>query len=131
MNKEELKKRTKEFALQIIRFVNTLPNNKVNNTLSSQILKSATSIGANYREAIKAESHDDFIHKVGIVEKEAGETQYWLEIFDGANIGEAKERQLLYKECCELVAIFTATGKTAKQGRNRLNPKSAIRNSQS
>ena len=70
MNKWELEKRTKEFALRVIMFVANLPKNKVTDVLGYQLLKSATSIGANYREANRAESHDDFIHKVAIVEKE-------------------------------------------------------------
>ena len=78
MDSQELEKRTKEFALRVMRFVGSLPKNKVTDVLGYQLLKSATSIGANYREANRAESHNDFIHKVGIVEKEAVESQYWL-----------------------------------------------------
>ncbi|MFH1230663.1 MAG: four helix bundle protein [Planctomycetota bacterium] len=125
MNKEELKIRTKEFAIRIINFIGGLPNNKIGNVLGTQLLKSGTSIGANYCEVIRGESYNDFIHKIGIIQKEAEETQYWLELLEATNLGEAKERQWLYKECCELLAIFTATIKTAKQ---RRNSKSAIRN---
>jgi four helix bundle protein len=117
MNKEKLKKRTKEFAIRIIRFIGDLPNNKVGNILGTQLLKSGTSIGANYREAIRGESYNDFIHKISIIQKEAEETQYWLELLEEINIGETKERQFLHKECCELLAIFTATIKTAKQNK--------------
>ncbi len=69
MDKRELEERTKESALQVIRFVSSLPKNKVTDVVGCQLLKAGTSIGANYREANRAESHDDFIHKLGIVEK--------------------------------------------------------------
>lgn len=117
MDKKELEKRTKEFALQVIRFVSGLPQNKSANVLSYQLLKSGTSIGANHREANRAESRNDFIHKIAIVEKEAAETQYWLELFEDADIGDSAERDWLVKECGELLAIFTASGKTAKEHR--------------
>jgi four helix bundle protein len=78
MDKKELEKRTKKFALEVIKFVADLPKNKITNVLGYQLLKCGTSIGANYREANRAQSHQDFIHKIAIVEKEASETQYWL-----------------------------------------------------
>jgi four helix bundle protein len=74
MDKVELERRTKEFALRIIKFVAALPKNKIADVLGYQLLKAGTSIGANYREANRAESRKDFIHKIGIVEKEASET---------------------------------------------------------
>jgi four helix bundle protein len=80
-------------------------------------VKAGTSIGANYREANRAESRNDFIHKIGIVEKEASECQYWLEICDEARYGEAQQRTWLLTECGELLAIFTSSGKTAKAAR--------------
>ena len=80
-------------------------------------MKSGTSIGANYREANRAESHNDFIHKIGVVEKEASETQYWLELFEEASIGDPSERRWLLQESGELLAIFTASGRTAKARR--------------
>ena len=78
--KNELESRTKAFALHIIKFVSNLPKNKTTDVLGYQLLKSGTSIGANYREARRAESTDDFIHKIAIVEKEANESKYWLEL---------------------------------------------------
>ncbi len=80
-----------------------------------QVLKSGTSIGANYREANRAESKDDFIHKIALVEKEAAETQYWIELFDESNIGNPPECDWLLKESTELLAIFTSIGKTSKR----------------
>lgn len=117
MDKLELEKRTKQFALGIIRFAATLPYGKVGDVIRFQLVKAGTSMGANYREANRAESRNDFIHKIGIVEKEASESQYWLEICDEAKLGEAHQRSWLLQECGELVAIFTSTGKTAKARR--------------
>ena len=117
MDKVELERRTKDFALSIIRFVTALPRNKVSDVLGRQLLRSGTSIGANYREANRAESRNDFIHKIALVEKEAAESVYWLELLEESELGEATERRRLLKECSELLAIFTATGKTAKKNR--------------
>ena len=114
MDKIELEKRTKAFALRVIRFVAALPKSKVTDVLGYQLLKSGTSIGANYREANRAESRKDFIHKIALVEKEAAETQYWLELCVEASIGNLKERQWLLQESSELLAIFTSIGKTTK-----------------
>jgi four helix bundle protein len=119
MDKRELEKRTKTFALRVVRFVSGLPKSKVTDVLGYQLLKSGTSIGANYREANRAESHNDFIHKIGVVEKEASETQYWLELFEEAYIGGPNERRWLLQESGELLAIFTASGRTAKARRAR------------
>jgi four helix bundle protein len=78
--KKELEARTKRFALSIIQLVGKLPRSKTSDVTGYQVLKSGTSIGANYREANRAESHDDFIHKLALCEKEAAETEYWLEL---------------------------------------------------
>jgi len=114
MDSKDLEQRTKQFALRVIRFVAAFPRNKVADVIGYQLLKAATSIGANYREANRAESRADFVHKVGIVEKEAAETQYWLELCDEAQVGDLSERRWLLAESGELLAIFTTTGRTAK-----------------
>jgi four helix bundle protein len=82
-----------------------------------QMVKAGTSIGANYREANRAESRNDFIHKVGIVEKEAAETQYWLELCEEGKLGDTDQRKWLLQESGELLAIFTRSGQTAKANR--------------
>ena len=87
MNKAELEQRTKGFSLNLIRFLQSLPKNYLGEALGRQLLKSGTSIGANYREANRAESKADFIHKLAIAEKEASETVYWLELMTEAGIG--------------------------------------------
>jgi four helix bundle protein len=76
MDKQELEQRTKQFALRIIQFVGELPSSPVTRVMGYQLMKAGTSIGANYREANRAESFNDFIHKIGIVEKECSESQY-------------------------------------------------------
>ena len=115
MDKRDLEKRTKKFALEVIKFVAELLKNKITDVLGYQFLKCGTSIGANYREANRAQSRQNFIHKIAIVEKEASETQYWLELFDALNMGDLKIRSWLIQESAELLAIFTTTGKTAKR----------------
>jgi four helix bundle protein len=114
MDKADLERRTKAFALRVIGFVGSLPKDKAADVLGYQVLKSGTAVGANYREANRAESRKDFIHKIGIVEKEASETQYWLELLEESHIGSAPDRQWLLRESGQLVAIFTRVGKTAK-----------------
>ena len=114
MNKIELEKRTKEFSLILIRFLESLPKNCLGEALGRQLLKSGTSIGANYREANRAESKADFIHKLAIAEKEASETVYWLELMTEAGIGDRKDVAKLLQEAREILAIFTAAGRTSK-----------------
>jgi four helix bundle protein len=114
MDSKELEERTKNFSVNIIRFVAKFPRNKAADVVSYQLLKSATSIGANYREATRAESKADFIHKIGLVEKEANETVYWLELVKETFVKNDPTIETLSKECHELLAIFAASGKTAK-----------------
>lgn len=114
MNQEELRKRTKEFALRIIKLVTNLPKTKEADVIGRQILKSGTSIGANYREATRARSKADFISKIGIVGQEADETLYWLELLRESNIITPARIDNLISESKELLAIFIASGKTAK-----------------
>ena len=115
--KQPLANRTKVFALQIINFLAVLPRNRITDVLGRQLLKSGTSIGANYREAARAESHDDFIHKIGICAKESAETQYWLELFLEGKLVNADKCEVLRQEASELLAIFVASGRTAKNSR--------------
>src|SRR5713226_6669631 len=114
MNKLELEQRTKQFALRIIRFAATLPVGKIGDVIRYQLVKAGTSIGANYREANRAESRDDFIHKIGLAEKEASETAYWLEICSDSEIGTPVKIKPLLAESVELLAILTTIGRKAK-----------------
>lgn len=115
--KKELEARTKQFALRIINLISDLPKTKAADVLGYQLLKSGTSIGANYREANRAQSREDFIHKIAICEKEAAETEYWLELFVEAYLGPVAQIESLLKESRELLAIFVASGRTAKTRR--------------
>lgn len=112
--KNELEVRTKQFSLRVIRFVGEFPKNNIGNVLGNQLLRSATSVGANYREANRAESRRDFIHKIGIVEKEAAEALYWLELCNDANVSDGAECRSLLDEANQLVAIFVSIGKNTK-----------------
>jgi four helix bundle protein len=78
VDKVELEKRTKVFALRVIAFAATLPIGRIGDVIKYLLVKAGTSVGANYREANRAESRNDFIHKIAIVEKEASERQYWF-----------------------------------------------------
>ena len=130
MDRTELESRTKAFALRIIQFVALLPKNKITDVLGQQLLRAGTSVGANYREASRASSRADFIHKIGLVEKEASETRYWLELIDGSCLGDEGERRALLQKADELLAIFTAIGRTSKIRNPKFvpNPKSEFRN---
>jgi four helix bundle protein len=117
MTSEELKNRTKKFALRVLGFVESLPHSMSVDIISKQLARAATSVGANYRAACKARSKADFISKVTIVEEEADETQYWLELLIDLETGDQKEAKSLCEEARALTAIFTASGKTAKRNR--------------
>ncbi len=121
MNRDELENRTKRFAMRVIRFVSRLPKNSVNHVLGNQLLRSGTSIGANYREANRAISRNDFVHKIGVVTKEASESQYWLELFVEDESNQREELEWLLKESGELLAIFTSVGKTVKLSRHSIS----------
>lgn len=114
---KDLRQRTKSFALRIIGIVGSLPKNRITDVLGHQLLKSATSIGANYREACRARSKADFISKIGIVEQEADETLYWLELLAEANLIDMESLSEAMNECKELLAIFVTSGKTVKSAK--------------
>ena len=131
MTKEDLKKRTKKFSSDIIIFSDILPNTRAANVICNQMLRSATSVGANYRAACRTRSQADFISKITIVEEEADETLFWMELLLESGIKKSNDRILsLMKETDELFAIFVSSGKTAKTNLYN-NPKSKIRNPQS
>lgn len=115
MNCNEMRKRIKQFALRIIQLAANLPAGRASDVLGRQILKSGTSVGANYREALRASSKRHFISFIEIAAREADETLYWLELLAESGITKPALLAGLLKECDELVAILTATGRTAKQ----------------
>src|SRR5437667_11580500 len=111
---KDLERRTKQFAVRVIDFVSKLPRSMPGDVLTRQLLRYATSIGANYREANRGVSRADFTNKIGTVQKEAAETQYWLELLMESDI-EKQKSVSLHKEASELLAIFTSIGKKLKQ----------------
>ena len=117
MTTAELKARTKEFALRVIRLVDALPNTVKGRTIANQIMRSATSVAANYRAACRARSRAEFIAKIGVVEEEADETAFWLELIIDSNIRSEKQLEPLLKEAGELVAIMASSRKSAVANR--------------
>ena len=124
MDKEILKRRTRQFAIDVILFVEQLPSKRSLNVLTNQLLRSSSSVGANYRSALNGKSTADFINKIIIVEEEADESAYWLELMEYSGLVATELIAPLKREATELTAIFTAIGKTAKE--NQKNAK--IRN---
>jgi four helix bundle protein len=114
---KDLRERTKAFALRILRIVSALPRSREANVLSSQILRSGTSVGAHYREACRARSVAEFISKMEGGLQELDETEYWLELLSDSNIISPKRLLDLIQETNELIAIFIASVKTAKRNR--------------
>ena len=115
MDKEDLKRRTKQFALRVIRLIEALPRTRTAQVIGNQLLRSATSVAANYRAACRARSQADFVHKLGIVEEEADESLFWLEMIVETELMPAARVEDLIKEADELTAIFVASRKTAKK----------------
>lgn len=124
MNEHEFKQRTKCVALRIIRLVEALPKTRTADVIGRQLLRSGTSIGANYRAACRARSPADMIAKLGIVEEEADETMYWLELLSEAAVLPAVSLNGLRQELNEILAMIVASQKTLR----RNNPKSKIYN---
>ena len=119
MTEKELKIRTRRFAVNILNFVDQLPNRRSSNIISNQLGRSASSVAANYRAACRARSHSEFISKIGIVEEEADETSFWLDIISETNNASKEKVDPLLTEARELTAIFTASNKTAKSNRSK------------
>ena len=113
--KKDLGKRTKKFARRIIALTEALPPNRVGNVLGKQLLRSGTSVGANYREARRARSKSEFIAKIGECLKEADETAYWLELLNEGKVLSQKVLTSIQDETNQLIAIFVTTLRTAKK----------------
>jgi four helix bundle protein len=111
---ERLRMRTKQYALRIIRLFRSLPRSPEAQVLGKQLLRSGTSVGANYRAAGRARSKAEFISKIGIVVEEADETVFWLECLVESRIVKEIMLKDLLKEANELVAIFAASQRTAR-----------------
>ncbi|MCC5842460.1 MAG: four helix bundle protein [Opitutales bacterium] len=111
---QDLKERTFAFSLRVLRFAESLPNSKAGVTIANQVIRSGTSVGANYRAAKRAKSNRDFIAKMGIVEEECDETIYWIELAVAHGCVDAGKVDSLLAEANELLAITVASIRTAK-----------------
>jgi len=117
MTPDELKDRTKHYALRIIKLVRALPQNQEGWVIGKQLLRSATSVGANYRAVCRARSMPEFIAKLGIVIEEADESTFWLELIIESKLINKKLIEPLLQETNEIVAIMVASVKSAKNNK--------------
>lgn len=132
MTPEAFKKRTKLFALSVLQFVGTLPRSYAIDVMGRQLVRCATSVGANYRAACRAKSAADFIAKMKIVEEEADEAVYWLELLSEGGFANANQVQPLLYEANEIVAMTVASIKTKRVQLDNAPPnQSSIKNRQS
>jgi four helix bundle protein len=113
MNEQEMKQRTKTFALRILDLADALPRTRGGNVIAGQIVRSGTSVAANYRALCRAKSRADFVNKTSIVEEEVDESCFWLELLIDRGLLAPRRVQPLLKEANELTAIFVASRKTA------------------
>jgi four helix bundle protein len=113
MNEQEMKQRTKTFALRILDLADALPRTRSGNVIAGQIVRSGTSVAANYRALCRAKSRADFVNKTSIVKEEADESCFWLELLIDPGLLAPRRVQPLFKKANELTAIFVASRKTA------------------
>ncbi|HUB87259.1 MAG TPA: four helix bundle protein [Verrucomicrobiae bacterium] len=118
MTREEMKKRTKAYANRVVKLCSALPNNWIARTLGKQLLRSGTSVGANYRAVCRAKSNSDFINKLRIVEEECDESLFWMELLVDNSLIKPSRLAALMKEADELLSIFVASAKTARTARD-------------
>jgi len=112
MTENELKTRTKKFALRILKVVDALPNTRAANIIGNQLGRAGTSVGANYRAVCRSRSSAEMISKLSVVEEEADESCFWLELAAEHGVMPAKKLEPLHKEAGELVAIMVSSRKT-------------------
>lgn len=110
----DLEERTLAFGVRLIAFVNTLPQTMAGRSVAGQLVNSGTSVGANYREANRAESRADFAHKIAVALKEAAETEYWLLLCQRSNLGSTHEAAALGDESAELIRILSTISRKAR-----------------
>jgi four helix bundle protein len=113
MDKRELQDRTKQFALRVLNLVDALPRSAGSRAISMQLVRAATSVGANYRSACRARSRAEFAAKLGVAVEEADETLYWLELVRDSKLLPENKLSLLLKEADELTAILASGRKSA------------------
>lgn len=124
MSHDNLKQRTKAFALRVIRLSDAMPRSIPGDVLSRQLVRSATSVAANYRSACRGKSRADFIAKLGIVEEEADESAFWLELIAEAGLLPETKTAALHAKAGELTAIAVSSIRTARAG--KVTPRSAV-----
>jgi four helix bundle protein len=117
MNAEELKARTKQFALRVMTLVDALPRSRSGNAIANQLVRSGTAVGANYRATCRARSKAEFIAKIGVVEEEADESAFWMELIVDSGLLPAAKMAALLQEANELTAIMAASRISAAQRR--------------
>jgi four helix bundle protein len=123
MTQDELKRRTKQFALRVMRMSDSLPRSAKGRVLAEQILRSSTAVASGFRAACRARSRADWIDKVGRTLEEADESALWLELIEEGRLLRQEKLSALHQEAEELTAIFAAMHKSSKNA-----PKSEIRN---
>ena len=126
MTERELLQRTKQFALRIFKLVGALPQTIQGRAVAAQLIRSGTSVAANYRAACRARSKPEFVAKLGVVKEEADESAFWLELIMETNLLSATKVEPLLSEASEIVAIMASSKKTAAKSQIA-NRKSAIR----
>lgn len=114
MDRRELKERTRKYAVRIVKMVSALPRGREMDVLGKQLLRSGTSVGANYRAACRAKSNADFINKLKIVEEECDEALFWMELITEAELVSASRMSEIMSESEELLAITVSSIKTAR-----------------
>jgi len=127
MTEQEFKKRTKDIAIRIIKLVDSLPGSKSSEVIGKQLLRSGTSVGANYRAACRAKSTADLLHKLSIVEEEADESLYWMELLIDAKIMPENKLAILMNDLNEIIAMIVASIRTMRSKKLAV-PKSQIQN---
>ena len=131
MKAEDLKRRTKQFALRVLKLVAALPRTLAGKTIGGQLVRSGTSVGANYRAACRARSKLEFIAKIGIVEEEADESAFWMELIIESELLKLQQVQPLLDEANELAKIMASSRKSASDSlKTKSNGKSSIGNRQ-
>ena len=118
MNPTELKQRTMQFAVRVLKLADALPSKPSGRAIANQVARSSTSVAANYRSALRAKSRADFINKITIVLEEADETGFWLELTEQTGLLSAKRLAALRTEAEELTKIFNATRTTARENKS-------------
>ena len=114
----EFRKRTFQFGIRCIRLAESLPNTPVSQTIVRQLIRAGTSVGANYRAAIRSRSRADFVSEMGIVEEECDEAIYWIEVLLDLRLIPEKRTKELQREADEILAITVSSIKTARKGKN-------------